>query len=187
MEILYIILIALPISLAAFIAAFWGGVYRCLCFSEKMKMAGAFMIFQTGMFWLGTWSGNSFTQGIGWMAIPFAEAILLLTGLKFIYAAVRVRPEQKSYNLARNWELIAVSFASGLNAFMIGLGFGLLRPPDELMFYIIPAGVVVFSYLGDFVGKKIGRIFYATFAGSLAGLLIIILGTVLALDLYNII
>lgn len=187
MEPLYIILVALPVSLAAFIAAFWGGVYHCLCFSEKMKMAASFMLFQTALFWLGTWSGNSFSMSLGWMAIPIAEAILLLTGLKFIYAALRVRPEQKSYNLTKTGELIAVSFASGLNAFMIGLGIGLLRPLDPLMLYIIPAGVVVFAYLGDFTGKKLGRIFYATFAGSVAGILIIILGAVLGLDLYNII
>ena len=181
------ILIVLPIALVAFNAAFWGGVYQCLCFTEKMKMAAAFAVFQSGLFWLGTWSGHSFANAMGWFSIPFAEAIIMLTGLKLLYGAFNTRPEQKSYNLSKNGELIAVSFAAGLNAFMIGLGVGLLRPLSGLIFYIVPAAVILFSYAGDFFGKRKGRIFYTTFVGIIAGLSLLALGTLLALNLYEII
>ena len=185
-EYIYIILIALPVALITFSAAFWGGVYQCLCFSEKMKMAVAFAVFQTLMFWLATWTGNSFANSLGWLSIPMAEAILMLTALKFIYAAFRTRPEQKSYNLAKNGELIAVSFAASLNAFMIGLGFGLLRPVSTLTFYIIPAAVILFAYLGDYLGKRNGKMGIIRFAGIVASISILCLGLILALDLYEI-
>ncbi|MEN8223800.1 MAG: manganese efflux pump [Bacteroidota bacterium] len=187
MEILYVILITLPIALVAFSAAFWGGVYRCLCLSEKLKMAASFAIFQTGFFYLGMWSGNSFANSLGWLAIPFAEAIIMLTGIKLIYGAFKTRPEQKSYNLASNSELIAVSFAAGLNAFMIGLGIGLLRPINVNLLYFIPVLVVLLAYIGDYLGKQNGRIIYTTFAGLVAGLSLLALGTVFALVLQEII
>jgi len=184
---LYIILIALPIAMMTYVAAFWGGVYRCLCFSEKMKMAAAFAVFQTAMFWLGSWTGNSFANTLAWLSIPFAEAIILLSAIKMFYAAFRTRPEQKSYNLAKNGELIAVAFAASLNAFLVGLGIGLLRPVNELTLYIIPAAVLLFAYIGDFFGKRFGKFFYATIAGVIAGLALLTLGIMMALDLYNVI
>lgn len=187
MEYVYISLIAFPVSMVAFNAAYWGGVYKCLCFSEKLKMAAAFGIFQTGLFWLGSWTGNSFANTMGWLSIPFAEAFILMTGVKLIYGALQVKPEQKSYNLAKNGELIAVSFAASLNAFMIGLGYGLLRPVGEMVFFILPASVIVFSYAGDYVGKVIGKVSYPRIAGILAGISVATLGLIMALDLYDVI
>lgn len=148
-------------------------------------MAAAFAIVFTGMLWLGSLSGNSFALRMGWLAIPFAETILLLTGIKLIYGAIRVKPEQKSYKLAKNGELIAVAFAAGLNAFMIGLGFGLLRPVAELTWYIVPAGIILFAYTGDFLGKRNGRMFYTRLTGTIAGLSVIFLGLMLILDFYE--
>ena len=168
-------------------SAFWGGIYRCLCFSELLKMIIVFTIFQAGLFWLGTWSGNSFANGIGWLSIPIAEAILLLTGVKLIYFTIQTRPEQKSYNLARNSELIAVSFASSLNAFMLGLGIGLLRPVTDVMIIAILPAVVFFSWVGNYMGKRQGQIFYVKFAGIISGIICIILAIILALDFYAII
>jgi len=187
MEYIYALLVAVPIGLVAFLSAFWGGIYRCLCFSEILKMASAFVIFQLGLFWLGALSGNSFANSMGWMAIPFAEAIILSTGIKLIYTGFRTRPEQKSYNLAKNGELIAVSFASSLNAFMIGLGIGLLRPASTHMFLGILMSVVLFAYIGVYTGKKQGRIIYTTFVAVIAGLFLLTLAAVLAMDLYDVI
>lgn len=185
MELIYLILIAFPLGLVAFSTAFWGGVYRCLCFSEIMKMTFAFALFQSGMLWLGTWSGNSFANSMGWMAIPFAEAIVLLTGVKLIYGALRVRPEQKSFNLSKNGELIAVAFASSLNAFMIGLGIGLLKPVSFPLIYIVLFLVAGFTVLGNYLGKRWGKLFYTKFAGVIGGCMFIALAVLLALDLYQ--
>ena len=150
-------------------------------------MVAAFVIFQIGLFWLGTWSGGSFANSIGWMAIPFAEAIILFTGIKLIYAGFRTRPEQKSYNLAKNAELIAVSFATSLNAFLLGLGIGLLRPVSDQMLFGIGLSVVIFSYLGVYTGKKQGRIIYTTFAAVIGGVILLALAVIIALDLYEMI
>lgn len=187
MEYLYIIFIALSLALVAYSAAFWGGVYRCLCVQEIIKMAIAFSLFQLGMFWIGNWSGNIFARSMGWLSIPFAEAIILLSGVKIIFGAVRLRPEQKSYNLAKNIELIAVSFASSLNAFMLGLGIGLLKPVSDLMLYSILFGVAAFAVLGNYIGKKSGKIYYTRYASMLSGVIMVTLAVLLALDLYDII
>jgi putative Mn2+ efflux pump MntP len=187
MEHIYIILIALSLSLIAYSTAFWGGVYRCLCVQEIIKMAIAFSLFQLGMFWIGNWSGSGFANSMGWLSVPFAEAIILLTGVKLIYGTIRLRPEQKSYNLAKNVELIAVSFASSLNAFMLGLGIGLLMPVSDLMLYSILFGVAAFSVLGNFMGKKSGKIYFTKSATLISGSAMIVLAVILALDLYDII
>lgn len=185
MNTLYIILISFSLGLVAFVNAFWGGIYRCLCFSEILKMITAFMIFLAGMFWVGTWSGHSFANALGWMAIPIAETILLLLGIKITYYGMRNRPEQKSYNLAKNGELIAVSFASSLNAFIAGLGFGMLRPATPVFFYAIAASVVFFSYLGVTLGKNQGRFIFARLASLLSGVALIILVILLGVKLFG--
>lgn len=150
-------------------------------------MAIAFSLFQLGMFWIGSWSGSAFARSMGWLSVPFAEAMILLTGVKLIYGSIRLRAEQKSYNLARNVELIAVSFASSLNAFMLGLGIGLLKPVSDLMLYSILFGVAAFSVLGNYMGKKSGKLYFSKTATLVSGIAMIILSVILALDLYDII
>jgi len=47
--------------------------------------------------------------------------------------------------------------------------------------------VLAFSITGVYAGKRQGRIIYTTFAGVIAGILLIVLAIILALDLYNVI
>ncbi len=173
--------------LVAFNTAYWGGVYKCLCISEIVLAAMAFMLFQAGMFFLGSWTGGSFALSMGWLSIPIAEAVILLTALKLIYSSIRIKAEQKNYNLAKYGELIAVSFASSLNAFMLGLGYGLLREPTEKTFAIIAIATVIFTIAGAYTGKKFGKIVIVKVTGVLAGIIVILLGLILTLDLYNVI
>ncbi len=149
--------------------------------------AVAFMLFQAGLFWVGSWTGHSFANSIGWMAVPFAITIILLTGVKFIYGALRTRPEQKSYDLSKYGELLAVSFASALNAFVIGLGFGLLREVTDDIIVGIVIATAILGIAGIYTGKYRGRFIYATFAGILAGAAVMALGIVLALDFYGLV
>ena len=186
-EYLYIALIAIPIGLVAFNTGYWGGIYRCLCISEIVLAAMAFMVFQAGMFWLGSWLGGSFSLSIGWLSIPVSETIILLTGVKLIYSAIRTRPEQKSYDLGKYGELIAVSFASSLNAFMTGLGYGLLRTATDKTYAAIVLTTAVLTIGGVYLGKKNGKIVFIKISGILAGIILIILSIVLPLDLYNVI
>jgi len=186
-EYFYIALIALPLVLVAFNTAYWGGVYKCLCISEIVLASMAFMLFQAGMFFLGSWTGGSFALSMGWLSIPIAEAVILLTGVKLIFSSFRLRAEQKNYNLAKYGELIAVSFASSLNAFMLGLGYGLLREPTEKTFAIIAIATAISTVAGAYAGKKFGKIGIVKVAGTIAGIAVILLGLLLALDLYNVI
>lgn len=184
---LYIVMIAMPIGLVAFSVAFWGGIYKCLCVSEILIMSIAFMLFQTGMLFLGSWTGNSFAGSIGWLSIPIAEALILVTGVKLIYSGVRLKPEQKSFDLSKYWELIAVSFASSLNAFMIGLGMGLLRDLSDRTFAITVVATAILAISGAYMGKRIGKMMIIRVSGIISGILVIALGLLTALDLYNVI
>jgi putative Mn2+ efflux pump MntP len=184
---IYIALMALPIALIAFNTAYWAGIYKCLCISEIVIAAFAFMLFQAGMFFLGSWTGNSFANAMGWLAIPVSEAIILLTGVKLIWSAVRVRPEQKSFDLSKYGELAAVSFASSLNAFMVGLGIGMVREVSDETYPVIVVLVGLLAVAGAYMGKKLGKIGIIRVAGATAGIILIGLGIFTALDLYNMI
>lgn len=186
-EYVYMIFMILPVALVAFNAAFWGGIYKCLCFSEVIFVGLAFMLFQAGMFFLGGWSGSSFANSLGWLAIPFSESILLLTGVKLIYSSIRVRPEQKSYDLAKYRELIAVAFASSLNAFLIGMGIGLMREITQDVVAIMSVAAGFATIAGAYLGKKIGRIRLVRITGIVAGLAVIILGLITAIDFFELI
>jgi len=184
MEISYMILISLALGLVAFVNAFWGGIFRCLCFSESLRMTLAFVVFITAMFWVGSWSGHSFARALGWTAIPLAGTVLLLLGIKLLYYGMRSRPEHKSFNLAQAGELLAVSFASSLNGFIAGLGYGMLRPGDNLILYLIGSSVAGFSAAGVWLGKKQGRFIYARIASVLSGISVILLTILLGIELY---
>ena len=184
MELTFLLLIALALGLVAFTNAFWGGIYRCLCLSESLLMALVFVVFLTAMFWVGTLLGTRFTNALGWTAIPISEAILVLLGIKLMYYGMRNRPEQKSFNLARFGELLAVSFALSLNAFIAGLGFGMLRSVPGVIFYLIGFSVAAFSLLGVTLGKKMGKFIFARIASLLSGALMIILAVLLGIEFY---
>ena len=184
---LYMVFMILPVALVAFNAAYWGGIYKCLCFSEVIFVGLAFMLFQAGLFYLGSLSGGAFANSLGWLAIPFSESVLLLTGVKLIYSSIRVRPEQKSYDLAKYGELIAVAFASSLNAFMIGLGIGLLREVTQDVIAIMSVAAGLATIAGAYLGKKIGRIRLVRISGIVAGGTVIVLGAVTALDYFQVI
>ena len=186
-EYLYMVLMILPVALVAFNAAYWGGIYKCLCFSEVIFVGLAFMLFQAGMFFLGGWSGESFANSLGWLAIPVSESILLLTGVRLIYSSIRVRPEQKSYDLAKYGELIAVAFASSLNAFMIGLGIGLMREVTQDVVAIMSVAAGFATIAGAYFGKKLGRIRLVRITGIIAGIVVITLGVVAAIDFFELI
>ena len=143
------------------------------------------MLFQTGLFFLGSWTGGSFANSMGWLAIPISEAIILLTGIKLIWSAIRVRPEQKSYDLSKYGELAAVSFASSLNAFMVGLGIGMVRVVSDETYPVIVLLVGLLTLAGAYLGKKNGKIGIIRMTGVLAGIILIGLGVFTALDLYN--
>jgi putative Mn2+ efflux pump MntP len=145
------------------------------------------MLFQTGMFFLGNWTGNSFANSMGWLAIPFSEAIILLTGVKLIWSALKTRPEQKSFDLSKYGELAAVSFASSLNAFMIGLGIGMIRIVSDETYPVIVVSVGLLTVAGAYMGKKVGKIGINRIVGILAGIILIGLGLFSALNLYNVI
>ena len=184
-DLIYIAFIALPIAIVAFNTAYWAGIYKCLCVSEIVIVAFAFMLFQAGMFFLGNWTGNSFANSMGWLSIPISEAILLLTGIKLIYSSIYTRPEQKSFDLSKYGELAAVSFASSLNAFMLGLGIGLIRVVADETYPVIVVAVGVFTIGGAYMGKKVGKITVVRIAGILAGAILIGLGAFIAMDLYE--
>jgi len=184
MELSFLLLITLALGLVAFINAFWGGIYRCLCLSESLLVSLVFVVLLTAMFWIGILLGHRFANALGWMAIPIAEAILMLLGIKLMYYGIRNRPEQKSFNLARFGELLAVSFASSLNAFIAGMGYGMLRPIPVLIFYLIGFSVAAFSLLGVTLGKKQGKFIYARIASLLSGASMIILAVLLGIELY---
>jgi putative Mn2+ efflux pump MntP len=187
MDYIYIALISLPIAIIAFNTAYWAGIYKCLCISEIVIVTFAFMLFQAGMFFLGNWTGNSFANSMGWLSIPISEAILLLTGLKLIYSSVNIRPEQKSFDLSNYGELAAVSFASSLNAFMVGLGIGMIRVVADETYPVMVIAVGVFTIGGAYMGKKVGKITIIRIAGILAGISLIGLGAFIAMDLYELI
>lgn len=184
-EYLYILLLALPLGLTAFNNAFFGGIYKCLCFTETLVMAVSFMIFNSGLFWLGGWTGQSFARSLGWFSLPFAEAILLLTGIKLIYSALTVRPGKKNYDLSSYPELIAVSFATALNAFMAGMGFGMLRVTGAETIAAVAVSTLLLAMAGSGMGIRNGRYIYINFAGTIAGIMLIALGALLVMDLYG--
>ena len=184
MKIFELIIISFSLAMDAFSVSICKG----LTISKNIKkyafiISFSFCLFQMLMPLLGFLLGNSLNGYIMKFNHLIAFSLLLIIGINMIKDTF-IKEELDS-NLTFK-ELFALSIATSIDAFSVGLTFSLFKV--NLLLAIILIGTITFilSFIGVFIGYKLGSKFnkLATLFG---GIVLIILSLKFLLEHFNVI
>ncbi len=144
---------AFAVSIAA------GTLYREMHVRHSLRMAAFFGGFQALMPIVGWAAGERFAGYIEPWAHFAAGAILVAVGVKMIIEAYEIGQAERNINPESLVVVLALAVATSLDALAVGLTLSLVT--DFVLAAAVVIGVVTFvlSWLGCFVGQKLGHCF----------------------------
>lgn len=182
MEILTIIVIGIGLSFDSFAVSLSSGMIdKKIVFWNACKIAFFLALFQ-GAFpvigWLiGSYIEKSAEQADHWIAF----GLLAIVGGKMIWEQFQKEEEVKPKNPLKMSVLIGMSIATSIDAFVVGIGFGLLSLNILVAALIIGAITFIASMTGIFLGKKAaGKL--GSYANLIGGVILIIIGTKILIE-----
>ena len=182
-----IIILAIGLSMVNFSMAFLSSFFKCQDVPGTLKISIVQAGFQAGLFVLGWLVALPFRSWLGQMAWPLVIFIFLMLGLKMILISRKARPTERAFDLSQSRILVGVAFASGINAFIIGMALGLINAGLMPFLPVLAIASFVLTVLGVVLGKVSGNIKYGQVAESIGGFLVIFIGIMLLLSFTNII
>lgn len=146
---------------------------------HRRRVAASFALFEGLMPVIGFLLGGALRAGIGTGALYGGIGLLILVGLWMIWES---RSPDEGGDGVSSWPvLLLASLSVSMDELAIGFSLGLLGVPIILAVILIAAQAFVITTLGMRLGQIIGDRF-SSHAELLAGLVLITLGIVLALQ-----
>lgn len=177
-----IIITAIGLSMISFSLAFISSFFKCQDFPGTMKISFTLASFQGAMFTLGWLLSLSFRGWLNQMSWPLVIFIMVMLGLKMVLISRKAQSPERTLDLSHIRILIGASFASSINAFIIGMTLGLISLDLIPALPIIAIASFVFSILGIILGRVSGNVKYGQVAESIGGFLIIFMGIMLLFE-----
>jgi putative Mn2+ efflux pump MntP len=177
MGLLTITIIAIALAMDAFaVSIVSGSAYKKLQIKHAFRIAVFFGSFQALMPLIGSLAGMSVREYIAGYDHWLAFGLLSAVGAKMIYESFKITPAQENFNPSNIWVLLVLSVATSIDALAIGITISFLKV--AILTAVIIIGLVTFalSYLGVFIGRKIGH-FFENKIEAIGGLILIALGT----------
>ncbi|GHV34624.1 membrane protein [Bacteroidia bacterium] len=177
MSLFEIILTAIVLGFDCMIVATVCGAQPYISRKNAVVMSLSFGIFQGGMLLLGVLLGILFSGIMQQIDHWFAFGLLFVIGLKMILDALKSHKKnvKQEFRVNRPLVLLALSLATSIDAFVVGISVGLMNNIK----FIAPIIVAVFSFvmplLGFYLGRK-AKFVSEKFAQLLGGLVLIGLG-----------
>lgn len=144
-----------------------------------VMFAAAHTVFPVVGWILGLGLKGLISQYDHWIAF----ALLFTLGAKMAHSAVvDSGKEQKIERIVNFKSLLFMSFATGMDAIVVGMTFAFLNQPVVLNSLIIGATTLALSLTADIVGDHVGRLFKSSKQGLVAGLVIMGIGVKILLE-----
>ncbi|MFZ4740737.1 MAG: manganese efflux pump MntP family protein [Bacteroidales bacterium] len=175
MSFLELILIAIGLSMDSFAVSLTSGTLKCITYKKGLRIALVFALFQAIMPLLGWLLGITFKDMIERIDHWIAFSLLFIIGLKMIIESIKVKPEERKFNINKNSVLIMLAIATTIDAFVVGISFGFLNVSILKAAIIIGIVTFIISYGGICLGK-LNRFIKPRTAELLGGLVLIIIG-----------
>ncbi|MGZ7210066.1 MAG: manganese efflux pump MntP [Methanobacterium sp.] len=180
MDLVSIIFLAVGLAMDAFSVSITRGLTLNCNIKHALLIALFFGGFQAIMPVLGWFSGIQLQSIVSALAPWIAFLLLLGIGIKMIYESIFTGEEDacKVFSLR---ELIFLSIATSIDAFAVGITFAILNTP--ILTPIIIIGLVTFllSFVGVYIGKKVGHLFENKIE-IIGGLILITIGFKILLE-----
>lgn len=161
MNILTIVIIAVGLAMDAFaVSVAAGAAQKELKIAHALRMAFFFGAFQAVMPLIGWLAGLSFKDAIvaydHWVAFGLLAAI----GGKMIYESFKLKgAEEKATDVSSLMVVLVLAVATSIDALAVGITLTLIT--EHVAAAVITIGVITFilSYIGCWLGEKVGHLF----------------------------
>ena len=176
MSIVEIVITAFALAMDAFAVSIASGItIRNLKLRHAVTIAVWFGAFQAIMPVLGWLAGSHFVKYVEGCAHWLAFALLTFVGAKMIYEAFQIEEIEKKTNPLELYVLFALSVATSIDAFAVGVSLAVLCV--SIVLPVIVIGIVTFvtSLAGVYIGDKSGH-FFEKRIEIVAGLVLIGIG-----------
>ena len=186
MNFIELFLIAVGLSMDCFAVSLSFGAQRKLQRKDILRFSFFFALFQAVMPLLGWVIGSAANVFLAKVDHWIAFGLLALIGLRMIYESFKGEDEKRTFDI-REWKtLVALSFATSIDALVTGVSFGFIKVNMFLAVFTI--GLVTFlnSLTGAFVGQRSIHI-SPRWAEITGGLVLIAIGTKIVLEHLSII
>lgn len=176
-------LLALALCVDSLVVSTTSAFKSKMSYQKGLLMAITFGVFQGAFPLFGALIGSSFKNLISSIDHWVAFGLLLLVGLKMIWDAFHTEEENKQLDVTKFGVMCLLGVATSIDAFVVGIGFGLSRTVTQIISAAIIITVVTFgvSLIGVFLGKRSVPI-PEKWVTVLAGLVLIGLGTYTLLE-----
>ncbi len=157
-----LLIIGIGLSMDAFSVAITNGL--CIGHATKkdaLKIAAFFGIAQGIMPLAGYFAGLAFSAFVERVDHWIAFVILSIIGIKMIIEAVEKikKPEECTFCALSTRELFFQAVATSIDALAVGISFAALEFNIFTASAVIAATTFFISFVGVFIGKKVGNIF----------------------------
>jgi putative Mn2+ efflux pump MntP len=184
LSLLELLLIAIGLSMDSFAVSLTSGSLQCINHKKGLKIALVFALFQAVMPVLGWLLGTTFRDMMERIDHWVAFSLLFIIGLKMIIEAIKVNPEERQFNINKNYVLIMLAIATTIDAFVVGISFGFLNVSILKASIIIGVVTFIISYGGICLGK-LNRFIKPRTAELIGGLVLIIIGLKILIEHNN--
>jgi putative Mn2+ efflux pump MntP len=160
MDIISIVIIAVGLAMDAFAVSITSGItIKRLHINHALKIALFFGLFQAIMPIIGWLAGLSLRDYISAIDHWIAFGLLSFIGCKMIYESITVQSSKKEINPLNVYVLLVLSVATSIDALAVGVSFAFLKVSIVTPVIIIGTVTFMLSYLGVYIGDRIGHFF----------------------------
>lgn len=150
------ILLGIGLSMDSFAVSVTCGLQKSMTRRRGLTLALSFAFFQGFFPLIGALVGNLAKDYISAIDHWIAFGLLALIGLKMFFEGLKYNLKQHIFDFTKISVLITLSIATSIDAFVVGISFGL---EWTLMGQLILVGVIalctfIFSTLGVYMGRK---------------------------------
>ena len=152
--------IAFGLAMDAFAVSITSGItIRYLRIKHALRIGIFFGLFQAVMPLIGWLAGRSLRDFISGVDHWIAFGLLSLIGCKMIYESFKIESSEKESNPLNIYVLLVLSVATSIDALAVGISFAFLRISIAAPIIVIGAVTFLLSFLGTFVGNRLGHFF----------------------------
>jgi len=160
MDIFTILFIALGLSMDAFAVSVSSGfTIKRLHINNALRIAVFFGLFQAIMPVIGWSAGLTLKDFISSIDHWVAFGLLSIIGLKMILESREIDPDKKQTDPLNIYTLLILSVATSIDALAVGLSLSLLNISIITPSIIIGITTFILSFIGVFIGNRVGHFF----------------------------
>lgn len=176
MELITVTIIALALAMDAFAVSIASGtIYKKLKIKYAFRIALFFGTFQAVMPLVGCAAALTVSKYIETFDHWIAFALLTAVGIKMIYESFKIKSTSQSLDPTKFLVLIILSVATSIDALAVGFTLSIITSSVITAAVIIGLITFLLSYIGVFVGSRLGH-FFESRIEAIGGLVIIAIG-----------